>query len=107
MELDDRSLDGQILRPPRIAAVAMDGLVVATWACCPEASASTIHLSPQNAALTTRMPGPGSHRGLISINNQIEAVTWQGNPVILPARKSRQSQTCWEEGATYDPKSGG
>jgi hypothetical protein len=32
IELDNRALDGQILHAPRIAAVAMYGLVVAAWA---------------------------------------------------------------------------
>jgi hypothetical protein len=57
----------------------------------PEASALTIHFSSRNAALTTRMPGPGFHRGLTSINTKIAALARVGNPDISPARKSRQS----------------
>jgi hypothetical protein len=58
----------------------------------PEASALTIHFSSWNAALTIRMPGPGSHLGLNSINTKIVALARVGNPAISPARKSRQSR---------------
>jgi hypothetical protein len=57
----------------------------------PEAVALTIHLPWQILASITRMPGPGSHCGLISIQSDVGKPVRRNNPAIQAARKSRQT----------------
>jgi hypothetical protein len=49
------------------------------------------------------MLGPGSHRGLTSINTEIAALTRLGNPAISPAQKSRQSLQIARADASTSP----
>jgi hypothetical protein len=52
----------------------------------------TIHLPWQILASITRMPGPGSHCGLISIQSDVGKPVRRNNPAIQAARKSRQTR---------------